>query len=144
MASTIQNIRDLICVAAHGSQVGFTAGDGYLAGPADTLRPVTNATSATTGTNLPAYGVVTLYSTTGDSWILDDPAYAGVAVEIIVVSTDTNNCTVTSTGSNIRTTAGSSFISAVFDAEGEALRLVALTTALWAVTSNVSDVTFTT
>lgn len=148
MAFSLASIRDKIQTSLHGRRIGLTpessANATYLAGPAGLVQPIVAATSDTTGTNLKPYGTVTLHSSAGDTYILDDPPYAGITMNFIVTSTGTNTITVTSTGSNFRTTSGSSWISADFNAQGEALQVVSLSTALWGVVSNVSAVVFTT
>ncbi len=143
MAETLENIRDDILKSIHGRQLGLTH-NGHLGGFKDVRRVVTNATSDTTGTALLPYGLHSIVTTTDDSWILTDPEWAGSEVKLVTNSSSTGTHTVTCDNANILTTSGSSFISADFNAEGEALILAALTTALWAVVSNVNGVVFTT
>ena len=143
MAQSLETIRSEILTSIHGRRVGLDP-NGYLAGFPDVVRPVSNATSDTTGTALAPYGFHTIVTTTDDTWILTDPPRAGLEVKLITNSSSTGTHTVTCAGANLLTTSGSSFISADFNAEGESITLVALTTALWGVTSNVNGVVFTT
>ncbi len=72
MSKTRNQLQAGILTSIHGRRIGLDQ-DGFLAGPKGFREPVTAATSATTGTALPNHGVVTIDSTTGDSYVLTDP-----------------------------------------------------------------------
>lgn len=146
MAFSLQNIRDAIQTSLHGRRVGLHRND-YLIGFPDMVRPVSNATSATTETALAPSGIHTVVTTTNDTWTLTDPPVAGLEVKLITNSSSTGVHTVTCAAANILSTLGTSHISVDMNSEGAAITLVSLTTALWGVMSihpSSAQVTLTT
>jgi len=128
MAQTLNTIRSRILTSVHGRRLGID-NDEFLVGTKGPRYVVTDATSATTGTNLPNHGVITFDSTTGDTWVIDDPE-AGVVAHLVSISTggaqviNTNNATFMTSGSS---TGG------VLTLTGLAgVTLVGVSTALWA------------
>ena len=85
MAQTLDQARKLSRTNIHGRRLGMDH-DEFLVGVKDVRHVVTNATSATTGTALPNHGLVTIDSTTGDTFTLTAPT-PGVSVKIVVIST---------------------------------------------------------
>ncbi len=85
MAQTLDQARKLSRTNIHGRRLGMDH-DEFLVGVKDVRHVVTNATSDTTGTALPNHGLVTIDSTTGDTYTLTAPE-AGVSVKIMVIST---------------------------------------------------------
>jgi len=104
MAKTLAAQASEIQTSIHGRRLGLT-NDSFLAGPKGIKLAVTDATSATTGTALPNHGVVTLDSTTGDTWVLTDPT-PGCVVHITSISTagaqviNTDNANFVTSGSS--------------------------------------------
>ena len=130
MASLLETIRSLAGTSVHGRRLRLTHDD-YLCGMKDHLRPVTNATSATTGTIIPGYGMHTVVTTTNDTWQLADPQKAGVAVELATNSTSTGTHTITPVAATITSTNGVAGSSIVMNGLGDRIRLVAISTAAW-------------
>jgi len=129
MAQTLDAARKLSRTNVHGRRLGMDH-DEFLVGVKDVRRVVTNATSATTGTALPNHGIVTIDSTTGDTYTLTAPE-AGCCVKIVVISTGgaqtitpvsgTFMSSASSTGGTLTMTGGSL----------ASVELIGLSTALW-------------
>ena len=130
MAFSIENIRAKIRTSMHGRRIGMT-NDDFLAGQKSLLMPVTNATSATTGTALLPYGMHTVVTTTNDTWTLTDPPYAGIPVEIATNSTSTGTHTISPAAATITSTNGVEGASITMNGLGDRIRLVSLSTAAW-------------
>lgn len=122
----------------HGKRIGLTHDD-YLVGPKQHLNVVTNATTSSSGTNLLNYGFHTINSSTDGNWVLDDPT-PGCHVDIVSITASTNQLTFNN--SVVYTTNGIASSSATFNAIGEAIHLVGVSTSQWACTSNVNAVAF--
>lgn len=97
------------------------------------LYQVSNATSDTTGVSISNQGITSVVTTTDDTWSLSDPTTSGRTKQIIATSTSTGTHTVQTAAATIITTAGSSFRSMIFNAIGEQVMLVGLSTSQWAV-----------
>jgi hypothetical protein len=111
----------------YGRVLGLTK-EGYLAGKDS---EVTAATSASTGTDIPAGGVTTL-SSAASVWRLDPPI-PGVRKTITSLSTSTANRAVTCESGTINSSGGGSFASIVFQGLNYNVELVGLSTAKWGV-----------
>lgn len=136
MAQTLENIRALIRTSLHGRRIGLTAlNDDYLGGPKEFIRTVQNATSATTGTAINPYGLVTVQSPSSKNWKLTDPAHPGIVVRFVTNTTSTKVQKVTPVAATIHSTNGLAGSSFTMKGAGAYLELTSLTTALWAVTS---------
>jgi hypothetical protein len=134
MAFTLEQIRRKIHVSLKGRRFGITHND-FLAGMKDRLRPVANATSDTTATALPGYGVHTVTTTTNDGWTLTDPAYAGVEVRLMTGSTSTGIHAITPAAATIVSSNGTAGSSISLSGVAASVTLCALTTASWKVVS---------
>jgi hypothetical protein len=127
--ATLAELRNAIITSIHGRRLGFDVND-FLVGAKGPRQPISAATSATTGTNLPNNGNVTIDSTAGDSYVLEDPV-EGCTVKISVISTGgtqtitPDNATILSSGSS---TGGS--ITMVGGSQAS-IELLGATTALW-------------
>lgn len=130
MALTLESIKKKIRTSIHGRRLGLSHDD-YLCGPKDTIRPVTNATSATTATALLPYGMHTVVTTTDDTWTLTDPPHAGLEVKIATNSTSTGTHTISPAAATITSTNGVAGSSIVMNGLGDRITLVALSTAEW-------------
>lgn len=135
MAISIEGIRRKIHVSIKGRRIGLTPRNGYLAGPPDILRPVSNATSATTATALAPYGFHTLSTTTNSGWVLTDPSEAGLRVSLATVTTSTGNHAVTPAAATIISTNGVAGSSMTLQGIGASIELLSISTAQWIVTS---------
>lgn len=138
MAKTQESLRDDIKTSIHGRRLGLD-NDAFLVGPKALLSPVTNATSDTTGTALLNHGHHSIATTTDDTWTLADPK-EGCMVTITTITTSTGTHTVSPANATIYSTNGVAGSAIAFNAMGESVTLVGLSTAKWAVTSNVNSV----
>ena len=133
MALSLETIRDRIRTSIHGRRLGLDGND-QIAGIKGMTRPVTDATSATTGTALPNYGINSVVTTTDDSWTLTDP-YVGAEVTLMTGSSSTGIHTITCAAATIRSTNGIAGANVVLTGAGACVNLVGISTAIWAVTS---------
>lgn len=138
MAQTLEQIRDARRTSIHGRRLGLTHDD-FLGGMKETLKPVTNATSSTTGTALLPYGYHTVVTTAGDTWKLTDPPWAGLEVKLATNSTSTKNHTVSPVAATITSTNGVAGSSIVLQGAGAAVTLMSISTAQWVVTSRITS-----
>lgn len=133
MALLLETIRDRLRTSIHGRRLGLDGND-QIAGIKGMTRPVTDATSDTTGTALPNYGIVSVVTTTNDSWTLTDP-YVGAEVTLMTGSSSTGTHTITCAAAVIYSTNGIAGANVLLAGAGAAVSLVGITTARWAVTS---------
>lgn len=134
MALTLETIRNRILTSIHGRRLGLDRNE-QIAGIKGMTRPVTDATSDTTGTDLPNYGILSVVTTTDDTWRLTAP-YVGAEVTVMTGSSSTGVHTVAmAAGTVIRSTNGIAGANVVLAGPGAAVNLAGITTALWAVTS---------
>jgi len=133
MALTLETIRNRILTSIHGRRLGLDRND-QIAGVKGMTRPVTDATSDTTGTALANYGIARLVTSTDDTWTLTAP-YIGAEVTLMTGSSSTGVHTVTVSPAVIRSTNGIAGASVLLAGAGAAVSLVGITTGIWAVTS---------
>ena len=136
MAQSLETIRSGNLTSIHGRRLGIDS-DGHLGGVKPIKMVVTDATSDTTGTALPNHGLVSVVTTTDDTWTLTDPK-AGVPVRLVTGSTSTGTHTVTCAAAVIYSTNGIEGASVLMSAAGAHVELTGLTTAAWVVTSRAS------
>ena len=136
MAQSLDAARRKIKTSVHGRRLGLD-GDENLVGVKAIRQVVTNATSATTGTALPNHGLVSVVTTTNDTWTLTDPI-PGVSVIIATNSTSTGIHTVTCAAATINSTNGVAGDGLLLKGAGAFATLSGLTTAKWALTSRAS------
>ncbi len=147
MALSLTTIANNIVTTVFGRRLGLD-NLGYLAGPADIRKVVTDLTTASTATTIPNNGVVTFTGTSlgtsaaGGTFLLGLPV-PGISVTITninpVTSAASPGCTAftmirPSTAFTIMTTAGTT-ITTVNAIPGTAVTLTGLTTALYQVTA---------
>lgn len=130
---TLEQVRNSILTSIHGRRLGLGV-NGQLGGVTGLHRPVTQATSDTTGTTLPNYGINVVVTSTDDTWTLQDP-FDGAEVTLMTGSSSTGIHTVSCAAAVIRSTNGIAGASAKLAGAGAAISLVGVTTAIWAVTS---------
>ena len=134
MATTYNYLKSI-----HGRQLALDHDDN-LVGPVGFRQRITAATSDTTGTALPNSGVVTVTTTTNDTWTLTDPML-GCEVKLMTGSTSTGTHTVTPVAATILSSLGAAGSGIALVGAGAAIQLVGLSTALWGVTSINSSAT---
>jgi len=129
MAITLDGLRKFIKTSIHGKRLGLDATE-RLVGPKGLRLAVTNATSASTGTQLPNYGHITLTSSNAREWQIADPV-AGGEVSLSVVSTGSALMTVTPANATFVTSESSTGASMILKNGGTGVTLIGLSTALY-------------
>ena len=124
-----------IKTSIHGRRLGFDRNE-FMVGPKGTRQPITAATSDTTGTNLPNYGVCSVITTTNDTWVLTDPVVGGEVI-ILTGSTSTGVHTITCDNATMLSSVSSTGPGVTLTGAGAGFHLVGLSTALWGVTSRI-------
>jgi hypothetical protein len=137
MAYSLQQLRNLILTSIHGRRLGLDPNENLI-GPKVLKRPVTAATSDTTGTALPNYGYSSVVTTTDDTWTLTDP-YVGAEVTLMTGSSSTGVHTITMAAATIYSTNGIAGANVVLTGAGAAMSLLGLSTAIWQVTSRAGS-----
>lgn len=141
MAISLETLRSLVLTSIRGRRLGLDVNE-CLVGPKQLRPPITAATSATTGTDLTTYGYNTLVTTTNDTWRLPAPPYVGAEVTLMTGSSSTGIHTVavsTASASVIYSSNGIAGQNVVLTGAGQAVKLVGLTTAIWAVAGRVGS-----
>lgn len=136
MAQSLDDNRDLSITSIRGRRLGLD-GSEFLVGVKDVRKVVTNATSDTTGTLLPNHGLVSVVTTTNDTWTLTDPA-AGVSVTLVTASTSTGVHTISNQAATINSSNGDEGDGVLLKGAGAYVQLMGLTTAVWALTARAS------
>ena len=134
-------------LSLHGRVFGFDTNTGAMQRPGfkdffDDEEDVINMTS--TAVSMKFRGNSTLPSTAIKDFVLLAPLAAGLPKTIATISTSSFARTVTLASGTFQTTVGSSASKINFNAQGQTVSLVALSTSLVQVTSFNSGVTFTT
>lgn len=129
-------------VLVHSSGNDFT-GNAYVGG-ISCLVKVTQATSATTGTNISSYGVTTLGSSSGPitAWLLDAPRRSGVVKVITSIATSTANTVTTESTASANFVSTSTWLGTTitFQVPGDTVQLVSLSTSQWLVTDRTGTI----
>lgn len=133
MAQSLDTARKRIKTSVHGRRLGIDK-DEFLVGVKDSVLVVTDATSDTTGTNLPNHGLVSVVTTTNDTWTLTDPV-PGVPVELVTGSTSTGIHTISCAAATIVSSVSSTFGGVVLTGGAAGMILTGLTTAVWVLSS---------
>ena len=133
--------------SVYGKKLGITH-RGEITGDVGFNEGNQALTSASTATQITAYGVTTIQVTTlsTPTFILAPPV-PGVSKTIAFLGTSTGVKTIslsTALGGNFQSTAGSSFITSVFNSPYQHLNLKGLSTAIWQVLTNTSSAAMTT
>lgn len=135
MAQSLDTARKEMLTSVHGRRLGIDNAE-FLVGVKDVRHVVTDATSDTTGTNLPNHGFVSVVTTTDDTWTLSDPA-VGVPVHLATGSTSTGVHTIVCAAATVLSSVSSTGPGVVLTGGGAGVELTGLTTALWQVTSRI-------
>jgi len=136
MAQTLETARGLAVTSIHGRRLGLD-NDEFLVGPKGHRKVVTDATSDTTGTALPNHGLVSVVTTTNDTWTLTDPE-VGCEVRIVTGTTSTGIHTIVTAAAVILSSAQTTMGTISLTGAAQGCELVGLTTAKWAITSRAS------
>jgi len=136
MAQSLDDARTKILTSVHGRRLGIDHVE-FLAGVKGIRQVVTEATSDTTGTDLPNHGIVSVVTTTDDTWKLTDPE-AGVSVTIVTGSDSTGVHTISNNAATINSSNGVAGDGVLLKDVGAYVTLTGLTTAVWALTSRAS------
>ena len=129
MAQSINTIRAGIQTSVHGRRLGLD-NDDLLSGPKGIRSVVTAATSATTGTNLPNHGYVTLTSSSALTYTINDPV-AGQEVTITLVSSAIPSITITPVAATFISSGSSTGASVVLQGGGTSVTLYGASTSLY-------------
>lgn len=132
MAISNESLRDERIRSIHGRKLGLDKDD-HIVGPRGQRQAVTAATSATTGTQLPSYGHITIDSSNARTWQIDDPVEGG-KVSISSISTSTLGFTIVPENASFQSSASSTGGSIVLRSRA-AVELVGLSTGLYSVVS---------
>lgn len=129
MSFSLGQLADLIRTSIHGRRLGLDNND-FLVGPKGLRPPVTDATSDTTGTNLPNHGFVSVISTTDDVWNLGAPI-PGCEVTIFCGSSSTGTHAVVPQSATIISSNGVAGSSISMGGAGASITLAGISTAAW-------------
>ena len=139
MAITLEQLRNEALTSIHGRRLGLDQ-DSALVGVTDVRKAVTAATSATTATAIPNYGLTTIAAATGATWVMAAPA-PGLSKELVTSTTSTGTMIITLASGSFVSTGGTSATAITFNGVGDRATLTGLTTASFAVTSLVGTST---
>lgn len=143
---SLETLRNKIRTSIWGRRLGLAAGSSsgmeYLVGPHGIQSPhgsvyeVQAATSDTTATNITAYGLTTVDTSTDDGWLLDPPII-GVTKTLYTGSTSTGIRTIKRMDSSfaIQSSGNSTGTTIVAQAGGLTLQLIGVSSALYAIVS---------
>jgi hypothetical protein len=129
-ANSLATIRNKILTSLYGRRFGILNNE-FLGGQKGMVNVITQATSDTTGTNLPNHGIVELVTSTDDSWTLSDPV-AGATVTLKSGSTSTGIKTVLGDNATFRSSGSSTGPDVVLTGNMGAITLYGESTAIWA------------
>lgn len=133
MAYTVEQLRNEIITSIFGRRLGLD-NNGMLVGFNDNRIPITDATSDTTGTNIPGFGVTTVDTSTDDTWLLSAPV-RGAMKYIYTGSTSTGIRTIKRADNSfaIRSSAASTLTTIVAQGGGLWLQLFGVSSAIYAI-----------
>ena len=126
--ATNETLRNRILNSIKGRKLGLGPNDELL-GMKCVALGVTSATSDSTGTALPNAGIVSVVTSTNDTWTLTDP-YAGAEVTLVTGSSSTGIHTITCAAAVIYSTNGIAGANVVLTGPGAAMTLYGLSTAV--------------
>lgn len=137
MAKTLEQLKNTILTSIKGRRLGIGPNE-ELVGPKAYVRGITQGTSDSTGTQLPNNGVLSVVTSTNDSWTFADP-YDGAEVTIQTGSSSTGIHTVKPAAAVIYSTNGIAGSAVVLTGAGAAMSLRGLSTGVWTVTSRAGS-----
>ena len=132
-AVTLQDLRAERVTSIHGLRLGLDV-DEFTVGNKGHRVPIHSGTSDTTGTALPNHGIVTLVTSTNDSWNLSAPT-PGCEVSILNASSSgsTGIATVLGNGATFQSCESSTGPSILLTGPNAGAHLIGLSTGLWGV-----------
>jgi len=131
MSLSLELLRNRIRTSLYGRRLGLGNNDDLI-GLRNVTLPRVSGTSDTTGTALPNHGLVSVVTTTNDTWTLADP-YPGAQVTLMTGSSSTGIHSINLNNSVAYSTVGIAGSTVVLTGHGAAITLVGLSTAIWQV-----------
>lgn len=131
MSLSLEQLRNRIRTSIFGRRLGLGHNDDLI-GARNITLPRVSGTSDTTGTLLPNHGLVSVVTTTDDTWRLTDP-YPGAQVTLMTGSSSTGVHSINLGNSVAYSTQGIAGSTAVLTGHGAAITMVGLSTAIWQV-----------
>jgi hypothetical protein len=141
MPQSLEEARSKIVTSLHGRRIGLDD-DERLIGIKGRREVVTEATSDTTATKLPNYGVVTVVSSNEETWVIEDPI-PGCEVKILTGSTSTGNHYINTDTATFKSSFGSTQTQIDMLGGGAGLTLIGLSTSLWGILTKSSTTAVT-
>jgi len=136
MPFSLEEARNQIITSLYGRRLGLDK-DNRLIGIKGRREVITEATSNTTATLLPNFGIVTIASSNDITWVIEDPQI-GCEVKILTGSTSTGNHYIQTDNATIKSSFGSTQNQIDFLGGGAGMTLVGLSTSLWGVLTKSS------
>lgn len=130
MAITNDGLRKLIKTSVHGRRLGLDQTE-HLVGPKGLRYAITAATSASTGTQLPNHGHITITSSSAKTWQIADPV-PGCEVSITLISSAIPTCTITPANATFVSSGSSTGASLAMQGGGTSVTLVGISTGVYA------------
>jgi hypothetical protein len=136
MPFSLEEARNQIITSLYGRRLGLDK-DNRLIGIKGRREVITEATSNTTATQLPNFGIVTIASSNDITWVIEDPQI-GCEVKILTGTTSTGNHYIQTDNATIKSSFGSTQTQIDFLGGGAGMTLVGLSTSLWGVLTKSS------
>ena len=136
MPFSLEEARNQIITSLYGRRLGLDK-DNRLIGIKGRREVITEATSNTTATLLPNFGIVTIASSNDITWVIEDPQI-GCEVKILTGTTSTGNHYIQTDNATIKSSFGSTQTQIDFLGGGAGMTLVGLSTSLWGVLTKSS------
>jgi hypothetical protein len=127
----LEDIRDDLLTPIYGRRLGIDRSD-RLGGFTGIREPITQATSDSTATKLPAYGWIVVTSESSLGWVLSDPV-VGAEVRIMTGSTSTAEHAINTDNATIKSSFGTTQTQVVMEGGGAGMTMVGLSTSQWAI-----------
>lgn len=137
MAISLTALRNRILTSIHGRRMGLDINE-TIVGVRGMCLPQVSGTSDTTGTALPNNGIVSVVTSTDDTWTLSNP-YVGAMVTLMTGSSSTGVHSINLGGSLAYSTVGIAGSTVTLSGAGAAVTLVGISTALWSVVSRAGS-----
>ena len=129
MGFSLGQLANRIRTSIHGRRLGLDDAD-FLVGPKGIRPPVTDATSDTTGTNIPNHGLASVVTTTDDVWNLASPV-PGCEVTIFCGSSSTGTHAIVPQNATLVSSNGVAGSSITMAGAGASITLAGISTAQW-------------
>jgi hypothetical protein len=136
MPFSLEEARNQIITSLYGRRLGLDK-DNRLIGIKGRREVITEASSNSTATLLPNFGIVTIASSNDITWVIEDPQI-GCEVKILTGTTSTGNHYIQTDNATIKSSFGSTQTQIDFLGGGAGMTLVGLSTSLWGVLTKSS------